>query len=63
MKTSAFGIKIPYLGILGLEFKKTIFIFEINTLEFISLQSFKKKQNCLKLGPKMPYLGLFGLEV
>ena len=27
--------KMPYLGIFGLEFKKTIVIFEISTLEFV----------------------------
>ena len=28
------GLKMPYLGIFGLVFKKTIVIFEISTLEF-----------------------------
>ena len=30
-----FGTKMPYLGIFGLEFQKSIVIFEINTLEFV----------------------------
>ena len=29
------GPKIPYLGILVLEFQKTVVIFEISTLEFV----------------------------
>ena len=53
---------MPYLGIFGLEFHKTIAIFEINTLEFVYLKIFAKKQKCLHLGPKMPYLGMFGLK-
>ena len=51
-----------YLGTFGLQFENNIVIFEINTLEFVYLQTFakKKKQNCLSLGSKMPYLGIFG---
>ena len=30
---------MPYLGIFGLEFKKTIVIFEINTLQFVKNES------------------------
>ena len=37
---------MPYLGVLGLEFYKTIIIFEIRTLKFVKLQN---------LGPEMPY--------
>ena len=29
------GLKMPYLGIFGLEFKNNIAIFEITTLEFV----------------------------
>ena len=32
-----FGQKLPYLGNFGLEFEKTIVIFEINALEFITM--------------------------
>ena len=46
----------------GVEFQKTIVIFEISTLKFLYLQSFAKKQKCLNLGPKLPYLGIFGVE-
>ena len=53
---------MPGLGIFGLEFQKTIVIFEISTLKFVQLQNFAKKQKCLKLGWKMPYLDMFGLE-
>ena len=42
-------------GIFGLEFENNIVIFEISTLEFVSLQNFAKKQECLNLGVKMPY--------
>ena len=53
------------MAIFGLEFEKTVVIFEINTLEFVKKQNFvkNKKWKCLNLGPKMPYLGIFGLEV
>ena len=35
IKMPEFGTKIPYLGIFGLVFQKTIVIFEINTLELV----------------------------
>ena len=54
-----FRTKMPDLCIFGLEFKNNIVIFEISTLEFVKLQNFAKKQNCLNLGPKTPYLGIF----
>ena len=56
---------ISYLAIFGLEFEKTVVIFEISTPEFVKKQNFVKneKWKCLNLGPKMPYLGIFGLEV
>ena len=50
------------LGSFGPEFQKTNLIFEISTIEFVSLQNFAKKQRCLNLGPKMLYLGIFRLE-
>ena len=53
---------MPYLGIFGLEFKKTIVIFLINTLKFAYLQTFAKKAKMPKFGPKVLYLGSFGLE-
>ena len=52
---------MPYLGIFGLKLKKTIVIFEINTLGFVYLKHLVKKPKCLNLGPKMPYLDIFGL--
>ena len=39
------GPKMHYLGIFGLEFSKTIVIFEISTLIFVYLQSFTKNKN------------------
>ena len=53
---------MPYLGIFGLEFYKTIVIFEISTLKFFYLQNFAKKQKCFNLEPKVLYLGIFVLE-
>ena len=43
-------------------FEKTIFIFEISTLEFVKMQSFLLKNEKLNLGPKLSYLGIFGLD-
>ena len=54
---------MPYLRICGLEFEKTIVVFGINTLKFVYLQNFTKKQKCLNLGAKMPDLGIFGSEL
>ena len=45
-----------------LDFEKAIIIFKINSLEFVKLQHFPKKQKCLNFGPKMPYFHIFGLE-
>ena len=76
------GPKMSYLGIfdqkcliwvfLGKNFKTAIFIFEISSLIFVSLQNFTKKEKMPKFGtknvlfgyfwPKMPYLGIFGLH-
>ena len=51
------------LDIFGQEFKKKpIAIFEINTLKFVYLQNFTKKQKCLNLVQKIPDMGVFGLE-
>ena len=36
---------MPYLSISGLEFENNIDIFEISTLEFVSLQYFVKYKN------------------
>ena len=63
-KKPKLGTKMPYLGIFVKEFeKKTIFLFEINTLKFVDLQNFMKKQKCLNFRPKMPDLGIFDLEL
>ena len=47
---------------LGKNFKNTIVIFEITTLEFVCLQNFTEKQKCLNLWPKKSGLEIFGLE-
>ena len=52
---------MPDLGIFGLEFKKTIVIFEISTFGLVWLQNFVKKQKCLYLEPKMPFFGFIFL--
>ena len=52
------GSKMPYLGVLGLEFQKNIFIFEMNSLDSASLQKFVEQRKCLNLGPKLTYLGI-----
>ena len=54
--------KLPFWGIfdqeclvlvfLGKKFRKTIVIFEISTLKFVSLKNFTEKQKCLNLGQK-----------
>ena len=49
-------------GIFGLEFYKTVVIFEISTLKFVYFQHFGKKTKMPKLEPKMPYLGILRLE-
>ena len=53
---------MPYLNTFQLEFKNFIVIFNISTLEFVSLQNFARKQKRLNLGSKIPYLCIFGLE-
>ena len=51
------------LDVFGQEFKKKpIAIFEINTLKFVNLQNFTKKQKCLNLVQKISDFGVFGLE-
>ena len=53
---------MPYLGVFGQDFLKVLVIFKTNTLKFVYLQNFVKKQKYLNLGPKLPDLGIFGLE-
>ena len=50
---------MPYLGNFTLKLKKTIFIFDIGTLEFVNMQIFVKKN---KVRIRMPYLGIFRLK-
>ena len=49
------------LGVLDSSSEKLFVIFEINALEFVSLQSLVVKQKSLNLGPKMSY-GISGLK-
>ena len=51
-----------YFGIFGVEFQKTIVIFQIRTFKFNLFQNFAKKQTSPNLGTKMPYLDIFGLH-
>ena len=59
---SIFDSKCLFWVFLGKNFRKTIVRSEIDTLKFVYLQNFKKKQKCLNSGPKLPALGIFGLE-
>ena len=43
---------MPDFAIFRLEFEDNIVIFEISTLEFVSLQNFAEKRKCLNSGPK-----------
>ena len=52
---------MAYFGIFGLEFEKSILMFDIRTFEFVKNQSFMIEKNFfLKL--KLPNLGIFGLK-
>ena len=51
---------MPDLGIVGLDFEKGIFIFEIHTLEFPESKVSCKNEIRYNLGPKMPYLSVLG---
>ena len=53
---------MSYLGIFGLEFSKTIVIFEIGTLKFVYLQNFAKRQKCQNLRTKMLDFRIFEQE-
>ena len=52
IKMPKFRTKMPYLGLFEREFSQTIVIFEINTLKFVNLQNFPKKNKSLKFGTK-----------
>ena len=51
--------KVLYLGIFGLEFKKTIAIFEIRLLKFVYLQHFAKKTKMPKFATRSALFGYF----
>ena len=57
-----FRPEMPYLGIFGIKFQKTIIIFETSNRKFVILEKLPKKQNWRKLAPKMDYIGIFELE-
>ena len=56
------GRKMLSLGNSRLEFLKTIFIFKISTLEFVTSQNFVKKK-MLKFGTKKALFGYFSATV
>ena len=58
-KISNLGPKMR--GNFKVEFEKTNFIFEINTLDFVNKQILCKKKN-LKFGPKLLYFGTNRLQ-
>ena len=51
--------KMPYLVIFGVEFQKTIAIFEINTLRLVKFQNLLKKQKMPKFWSKYVLFGCF----
>ena len=53
---------MPYVGIFGLELGNNMIMFEMNTLEFVQVQSFVKKHKMPKFGTKNVLFGFFGLE-
>ena len=53
---------MPYLGIFGIKFQKTIIIFETSNRKFVILEKLPKKQNWRMLAPKMDYIAIFELE-
>ena len=57
------GQKRPYLGLSGLEFKKTIAILEISTLKFVQLQNFAKITKISKFGTKNALFGYFWARI
>ena len=61
MKILKLGPKVSYLGILKLKFEKTIFIFEISTIDLVKMLRFVEKKKFSNLGPRMLYLGIFRL--
>ena len=49
---------MPYMDIFGLQFRKTLVILEISTLELSKRKVLFKNKKVLNLGSKMPYLGV-----
>ena len=54
--------KVPYLGIFGKDFKTTIIIIEISTLQFVYLQNFAKKRMS-KFGTKNALFAYFWVGI
>ena len=54
---------MPYLGIFGLESKKTIVPFEISTLEFFLIAKFSEKTKMSNFGTKNALLGYFWVTI
>ena len=48
--------------VLELEFEKSIFIFEFNTLELVEFQNLEERHKCLNVESKMCYLGILWQE-
>ena len=61
IKIPKFIIKIALIGYFGLGFQKTNVVFEINILEFVTMQSSTKKQKSFKVETKNILLGIFRL--
>ena len=49
-------------SILGVEFLKSIVIFDFSATEFVKLKNFVQKQKTYELAPKISNLGILGVE-
>ena len=54
---------MPYVGIFGLELGNNTIMFEMNTLEFVQVQSFVKKHKMPKFGTKNVLFGFFSARI
>ena len=55
-------LEMLYLGIFGLQFRKTFLIFEVSALKFFLTQKFRARTKMPKFVENLPYLRNFGME-
>ena len=60
--TVTLELKMLYLGIFGLQFRKTFVIFEVSALKFFLTQKFRARTKMPKFVENVTYLGIFGME-